>query len=62
MIQACVCMLNCLMMLKGVKDKDYAGMGRIVDHVEGVFNQLKEYAHLDSVQMIDVDRVSSLLP
>ena len=54
--------LNRLMMLKGVEDKDYAGMVRFVDHVEGVFNQLKEFAHLDSVHMVDVDRVSSLLP
>ena len=54
--------LNRLVTLNSVSDKDYANMVKFVDSVEGVFNQLKELSHLDSVHMVDVDRVSSLLP
>ena len=54
--------LNSLVSLKSVEEKDYGGLVRFVDSVEGVFNQLKELSHVDAVHMSDVDRVSCLLP
>ena len=60
--------LNCqdaltrLHTLRPVSESDYKGILRLIDIVEGVYNQLDELGQLHAVHAIDVDRVVNLLP
>ena len=50
------------MSLKSVEDFDYRGIVKLVDTVEGVHNHLRELSQLEAIHMVDVDRISMLLP
>ena len=54
--------LNRLMSLKSVDDREYKKIVRFIDIVEGVHNELRELAQLEAISMVDVDRLSHLLP
>ena len=54
--------LQRLMSLKTVEDKDNIDIVKFIDNVEGVYTQLVELSNEDSIHMIDIDKVSSLLP
>ena len=54
--------LSRLMSIKTVDDKDYAGIVKFVDDVEGIHSQLRELNQVDAVHMVDVDRISLRLP
>lgn len=48
--------------LKPVAESDYKGMLKLIDVIEGTYNQLDELGQLQAVHAIDVDRVANLLP
>ena len=54
--------LSRLMSLKAVGDHDYEGLVRFADIADGVYSQLKELNKLDAIHMVEVDKISSLLP
>ena len=54
--------LQRLMSLKSVEDKDNIDIVKFIDNVEGVYTQLVELSNEESIHMIDIDKVSSLLP
>ena len=54
--------LEKLAVLKKVDEMDYRGLVRLIDEVEGVYNQLKELNLLEAIHMADVDRIGMLLP
>ena len=51
-----------LMSLKAVDERDYKGIVKFVDTVGGVHHQLRELHQLEAISMVDVDRISDLLP
>ena len=48
--------------MRSVAESDYKGMIKLIDTVEGVYNQLAELGQVQAVHAIDIDRVASLLP
>ena len=54
--------LSRLHSLKPVAESDYKGILKLIDVVEGTYNQLDELGQLQAVHAIDVDRVANLLP
>ena len=48
--------------LKPVRDQDYAGLVKVIDTVDSIFNQLRELGQLNAVHSVDVDSVSACLP
>ena len=54
--------LKTLASLKAVGDRDYKGIVKLIDVVEGVHNLLKELSQLDAVHTVDIDKISMLLP
>ena len=51
-----------LPLLRTISDRDYQAIVRFADIAEGVHSQLKELGQLDAMHMVDVDRLSHLLP
>ena len=51
-----------LLSLKAISDRDYHAIVKFADIAEGVHSQLKELGQLDAIHMVDVDRLSQLLP
>ena len=45
-----------------MEEKDNIDIVKFIDNVEGVYTQLVELSNEDSIHMIDIDKVSSLLP
>ena len=54
--------LNRLFRVNAVTEKDYKGIVEYIDVVEGVHNELRELSQLEAISMVDVDRLSHLLP
>ncbi len=54
--------LEDLKKLKPVQEEDYKSLVELVDDVEGIYNQLGELNHLNTLSMRDVDALSDLLP
>lgn len=50
------------MSLKSVEERDYCGIVKLVDSIEGVHHQLRELHQLEAISMVDVDQLSDLLP
>ena len=54
--------INQLMSLRPVSDHDFEGLVKVIDTVDGIFNQLRELHQLCAIHAVDVDRVSANLP
>ena len=48
--------------LKPVAEKDYAGLVRFADEVEGIMSQLKEIGQMSAIHSCDVDQLCRMLP